>query len=380
MSLDKKKQDKMKRISVSGTKEDMKALAEVLAQTKKMFNIDIDVKQQDLPTRISLREEVEPEAITYPRVARALDLLDVAFKKEVPRGEDSHTVPVKIGSMDWMYTDPSIATPENVSSRVLQSITEGVSRPGLKAITPHKHYSSRDIKQGLDDMIEGKKPDNMRDKDGLFRTLQPEWVYIQTAEVHPKKDKVVKNKKELQDIRKIRKLEEERLDKKKNAAYPPNLGMIPNSKGKKVEPTQATVAVFRADVEYNMHQKVNISASAWSGLMKQLPDGLLSKELTASKPKTVGELLKFFFAYNVATFMRMENATVRPISPNRTAITTDHMYGDERESKPGQISQGPLRKLEDKILYSALVVGTGKYRPGFHDVAHLKETEIPGWS
>ena len=375
MSLDKKKQDKAKRITVVGTREDMQSLADVLSQTKRMFNIDIDFKRRDLPTRITLREEVEPEAITYPRVARALELLDKAFEKKIPASEDSQIIPVNIGSMDWMYNDPRTTLLSPVSTRVLQSITEGVAKPGLQAIMPTKHYAGRDIKQEFDSMFQGKFPDNMRDKNGFFATLEPEWVYIQTAEVWPKTDKVVKKKKELDDIRKIRELEAKRL--RDLAAYPPDLGFIPNSKGKRVEPTQATVAVFRADVEYDMHQKVNISSSAWSSFVKGLPEGLLSKEVTKNKPRTVGDLLRVFFAYNVASFMRMEDATVRAISPNRTLVTTDHMFGDVRPQQPGL---PPQRKLGDKILYSALVVGTGKFRPGYHDIAHLKESEIPGWS
>lgn len=374
MSLDKKKQDKVKRISVVGTKEDMQSLADVLSQTKRMFNIDIDFRQKDLPTRITLREEIEPEAITYPRVARALGLLDKAFEKEIPVTDDSQTIPVNIGSMDWVYNDPRTPLLSPVSVRVLQSITEGVAKSGLKAITPAKHYAGRDIKQEFDSMFQGKFPDNMRDKNGFFATLDPEWVYIQTAEVWPKTDKVVKKKKEL-DIKKIRELEAKRL--KDLAAYPPDLGYIPSSKGKKVEPTQAIVAVFRADVEYDMNQKVNIGSSAWSGFVKGLPESLLSRELTKSKPRTVGDLLNVFFAYNVASYMRMEDATVRPISPSRTSVTTDHMFGEVRPQTSGL---PPQRKLGDKILYSALVVGTGKFRPGFHDIAHLKESEIPGWS
>ena len=375
MSLDKKKQDKTKRITFVGTKEDMRSLADVLSQTKRMFNIDIDFKQEDLPTRITLREEIEPEAITYPRVARALEKLDKAMAKEIPGGQDSETIPINIGSMDWVYNDPRTPLLSPVSTRVLQSITEGVAKSGLKAIMPAKHYAGRDIKQEFDSMFQGKFPDNMRDKNGFFATLEPEWVYIQTAEVWPKTDKVVKKKKELDDIRKIRELEKKRLGDL--AAYPPDLGFIPNSKGKRVEPTQATVAVFRADVEYDMHQKVNIGSSAWSSFVKGLPEGLLSKELTKNKPKTVGDLLNVFFAYNVASFMRMEDATVRPISPGRTSVTTDLMFGEARPQQPGL---PPQRKLGDKILYSALVVGTGKYRPGYHDIAHLKESEIPGWS
>jgi hypothetical protein len=376
MSLDKKKQDITKRVSFVGTPEDMESLADAVSQIKRMFNLNIDVKSKDMPIRISLRPEIEPEAITYPRVARALTQLDVALKKQIPLGEDSQTIPLDIGSMEWIYDDPRTHGLAPVSVRVLQSITEGVAMPGLRAITPAKHYAGRDIKQEFNSMFDGELPDNMRDRGGLFPTLDPEWVYVQTAEVWPNTDKVVKNKKELEDIKKIRELEEKRL--RDVAAYPPNLGVIESSKGKKVEPTQAIVAVFRGEIEFDMHQEVNINTVGWSGFVKQLPEGMLSKELTRNKPKTVGDLLNVFFAYNVASFMRMQDATVRPISKSRTSVATEHMYGDVRVPKPGQPQ--PLRKLEDKILYSALVVGTGKFRPGFHDVAHLSESEIPGWS
>lgn len=375
MSLDKKKQDTKKRVTIVGSKADFESLADVVSQAKRMFNIDIDIEGKDLPSRISLRNEVEPEAITYPRVARALEKLDKALKKEIPPREDTQTIPLEIGSMEWIYNDPQTHGLSPVSVRVLQSITEGVARPGLTAIQPTKHYSGRDIIQEFDAMFQGKYPDNMRDKGGPLHTLSPEWVYIQTADVWPKEPKPT-SKKELDNIKKIRELEVKRLTD--TSAYPPDLGLIQNSRGKKVEPTQATVAVFRADVEYDMHQKINISTTAWSNFVKQLPAGMLSKELTGTKPKTVEQLLNVFFAYNVASFMRMEDATVRPIAKNRTSISTEHMFGEERVPKPGQPQ--PLRKLGDKILYSALVVGTGKYRPGYHDVQHLKETEIPGWS
>jgi hypothetical protein len=283
---------------------------------------------------------------------------------------------LSIGSMEWIYNDVTIATPENVGTRVLQSITEGVARPGLKAITPAKHYANRNLIDEFDAMMVGSMPDNMRDKGGLFHTLEPEWVYLQTAEVHPKTDKVLGSLKEGENIKKLRELEAKRL--RNMAAYPPDLGVIENSKGKKVEPTQAFVAVFRGDYEFDTNQKVNIEMKRWGNFVKRLPKELLSKELTKNKPKTVGDLLKVFMAYNVASFMKMDDATVRPILPNRTAISTEHMFGAEREPKAGQM--GPLRKLGDKVLYSALVVGTGNYRPGFHDIAHPKESEIPGWS
>jgi hypothetical protein len=376
MSLDKKKGMGKKRISIVGTKTDFESLADVLAQAKRMFNIDIEmkVKDKDLPTRITLREEAEPDIISYPRTARALTLLNKALRKEIPASDDSQTIPADIGSMDWIYNDPRTAALAPESVRVLQSITEGVARPGLRSIPPARHYAARDIKQEFDSMFEGKLADNMKDKGGFFSTLEPEWVYIQTADVWPLGSEKWK-KGGFENIQKLRELESDRLQDK--SAYPPNLGMIVNSKGKKVKPTQAMVAVFRGDVEFDLKQKVNVNSKAWSAFVKGLPEGLLSKELTGSKPKTIEDLLKVFFSYNVGSFMKFDDATVRPIGPNMGSILTEHIYGDDRPQLPGQ---PPQRKLGDKILYSALVVATGKYRPGSHDVIHLKESEIPGWS
>jgi len=346
-----------------------------LSQTKRMFNIDIEKKKKGVPMRISISEAVEPEAITYPRVARALENLQAALHKEVPESDESQTIAIPFGKMDWVYNDPRSPQYSPISIRVLQSITEGVAKPGLKAITTAKHYANKNLIDEFDTMIVGDMPDNMRDKGGLFHTIEPEWVYIQTAEVWPTEDKVLESLSEGDDIRKLRELEKKRL--KDVAAYPPDLGVIENSKGKKVEPTQAVAAVFRGDVEFDMNQKINLDMKRWGNFVKRLPDGLLSKELTKNKPRTVEDLLKVFLAYNVASFTKMQDATVRPIGPNRTAISTEHMFGDEREVVP---PFAPPRKLGDKILYSALVVGTGKFRPGFHDIVNMPEDKIPGWN
>ena len=312
--------------------------------------------------------------ISYPRTARALSILAKALDKKFPPGQDTQTIPLDIGSMDWVYNDPRTTDLSPTSVRVLQSITEGIARPGLRAIPPAKHYAGRDLTQEFDAMFEGKLPDNMYDKGGFFHTLKPEWVYIQTADVSPLSSQGWKQK-DLESMKNIRNLEEERLLDK--ASYPPYLGKIKNSKGKTVEPTQAMVAVFRADMEFDLNQKVNIGNKAWSNFVKRLPEGLLSKELTGDRPKTVGDLLKVFFAYNVGTFMKIDDATVRPIGLDKAPIFTEHMFGDARPQEPGK---PPQRKLGDKILYSALVVGTGKYRAPTHDVVHLTENEIPGWS
>ena len=64
MSLDKKKEVKMKRISVVGSEEDMESFVDFLSQAKRMFNIDIDTKSKDLPIRIALRDEIEPDIIS----------------------------------------------------------------------------------------------------------------------------------------------------------------------------------------------------------------------------------------------------------------------------------------------------------------------------
>lgn len=380
MSLDKKKIETTKRLSFVGTQEDFESLADVLAQTKRMFNIDIEKKKKGVPMRISISESVEPEAVTYPRVARALEQLSEALHKEIPASDDTQTIGIPIGSMDWIYNDPrshGYAPGRNtpVSVKVLQSITDGRAISGLKSITAAKHYANRNIVDVFDAMLIGDMPDNMRDKGGLFHTVEPEWVYIQTAEVWPTEDKVLESLKEGENIKKLRELEVKRL--RDAAAYPPDLGMIENSKGKKIEPTKAIVAVFRGDVEFDMNQKLNIDMKRWGNFVKSLPDDLLSKELTKNKPKTVEDFMKVFLAYNVASFMKMENATVRPIAPNRTSISTEHIFGAEKEAVP---PFAPPKKMGDKILYSALVVGSGKIRIGHHDIENMPEDKIPGWN
>jgi len=378
MSLDRKKQLGTKRITVVGLKSDLVAFADVIEQAKSMFNLDLDRKNKDLPIRISISPDVEPEAINYPRTAKILTALSTELKDELhPSDKGTKTYDIKFGKLDWIFNDPSEVTDSNLASRVLQSISEGVSRPGLKAIVSTKHYSPAnigDVKDRLDDTIENRGLiENMSVKNGLLRTIDPKWVYIQTANVSPvTNDKVIKSRKELSSMKQIRDLERRRL--KGDAAYPPDLGTIKSSGGRNVEPTQATVAVFRGDMEFDMNQKIKVSAAQWSSFVKKLPEGLLSKELTGSAPKNVGEMLSVYFAYNVATYMKMKDATVRPLSSDKSAIMTEHIL-DERE----QVNRLPKR-IGDKILYSALVVGTGDYKPKDYDALHLKEDTIPGWS
>jgi hypothetical protein len=374
MSLNPKKQKTTKKISVVGTEEDMLALADVLKQTKQMFNIDITGKGKNLPIRITIRDEAEPEAVSYPRTARALKVIVKALEKEIPISDTEVTTPVSIGDMDWIWNDPT-RTDCPTSVRVLQSITRGTNVAGLRPIDPAKHYAGRDITQELDIMLDYPKkwPQSLvgsaGTNNGIFEVLKPEWTYIQSADVWPVESKKWKGK-DL-NIQEIRRLDEDRREDK--AVFPPELGKADGG-----ELTQAIVVAFRGDRDLDPLEKINVDAKVWSNFVKRLPTGMLSKELTKEKPKTIGDMLKVFIAYNVASFMKYKDVTVKPIGPGKASISSEFIDGSNRVPiiVPGQ---PPQRQFKEKILYSALVVGDGT-APDDVDLEHMVEQNIPGWN
>lgn len=383
MSLNPKKQKALKRISVVGTEEDRQALADVLKQAYEMFNIDLTGKNKNIPTRIVLSDEAEPEAINYPRTAKALKALVSALEKEIPISDDEQTMPISIGDVDWMWNDPTrVDSP--ISVRVLQSISRGKNLVGLRPIDPAKHYAGQDIMQKLDSMLDystGKWPKSLEGQpggaNGIFEVLKPEWTYIQTVDVFPVLSKKWKGK-EL-SIQEIRELEHKRRDGVD--VYPPELGVTEDIKGKRTPFTQVLTVAFRGDRDLDQLEKINVDSRAWGNFVKSLPPGLLAKELIRDKPKTIGDMLKVFIAYNAASYTKFRNVAVKPLGPGRSSIFTELIDGRTRGEMPAvQLGQTPPRDFKEHVLYSALVVGTGDFDFPTYDMSNIRhEDEIPGW-
>ena len=386
MSLSKRRAAKTKTISIVGSETDIRTLGDAIQQAATMFNIDLDVDNKDLPQRITIREKNDPEAVDYPRTAKALRNI----AKELSKGPVEGTHPVHFGSFDWKFAIPSVSgrdVPDVV--RVMQSISEGQSVGGLPAMMPGKHYAGYDVMTQMDDAI-AKKPENMiipgGTTGGLFKRLKPNWVYLQTVDIAPLRSRKAKGKGKHDSKEELRALEEGRMaevdDKVKNVPglghYPADLGIV-EAKGKgRTEATQGYASVFRGDLDYDLSQKLEISRKTWDTFIRKMPADMLSKELR-NKPKTVGDMLEVFFAYNVASTMKLKNAAVKPIGPGRAKIFTELM--DDKGGDPPGPGQPPARPaLGTKVLYSAIVVGTGKYIPDSHSVSTLGQAKVPGWN
>ena len=161
--------------------------------------------------------------------------------------------------------------------------------------------------------------------------------------------------------------------------YPLDMGEIDKGflhAGK--EATQGYVAIFRGDTSYDLGQKIKINGGAWSKFVKMLPPELLSGELK-KKPRTLENLLKVYFAVCVGSTLRLNNTTIKPIAKGRAPIDV-RAFHDVGAERPGQV--GYRKALGDKVLYSALVVGTGPYLAKTHDVSGdvMTSADIPGWS
>jgi hypothetical protein len=53
---------------------------------------------------------------------------------------------------------------------------------------------------------------------------------------------------------------------------------------------------------------------------------------------------------------------------------------DDKGESPPLPGQPPARAaLGTKVLYSAIVVGTGKYLPATHSVSTMDQAKVPGW-
>lgn len=385
MSLDKKKDlPKTKRdvmetriVSFIGTPEDMRALGDILQQTHRMFNIDVDV-DRDLPSRIKLREKIEPDALSYPRTARVLrkmskKLLDVTEEKDAER-----ELEVDFGDNEWMYKETKDVA---MLVKAVQSISEG--RPAAVGIAAApQRISYGDVTTKMEAMFVLPYPLNMsatapggRRIMTLFKEhLKPQWVYLQNVDVHP--DSRRKARTSHDEMSELKVMEGELALGK---GYPLDLGEIDRkfyTRGK--EATQGYVAIFRADTSYDLRQKIKINGGAWSKFLKMLPPELLSGELK-KKPKTLEDLLKVYFAVCVGSTLKLDNTTIKPIARGRAPIDV-RAFHDVGEKKPGVV--GYRKALGDKVLYSALVVGTGPYLAESHDVSGDVHTsaDVPGWN
>jgi len=392
MSLDKKKKDipKTKRdvietriISLIGTPEDMRALGDVLRQAHLMFNIDIDI-DKDLPSRIKLSEKIEPDAVLYPRTAKVLramskSLLDVTEEKDAER-----EMAVDFGNKEWMYRGVKDAP---LMVKAMQSVAEG--RPAAIGIPPvPRRISYGDITTQMEAMFTLPYPFNMsaaapgggggpgaRRLMTLFKEhLKPQWVYLQNVDIHPMSRR--KARRSHDEMSELKTMEGELVLGK---GYPMDLGDIDKGflrTGK--ESTQGYVAVFRADASYDLKQKIKIHGGAWSKFVKKLPPSMLAGELK-KKPKTLEDLLKVYFAVCVGSTLKLNNATIRPIAGGRAPIDVRAFY-DAGEGKLGD--PGYRKALGNKVLYSALIVGTGPYLARTHDVVGgvRNVVDIPGWN
>jgi hypothetical protein len=85
-----------KEISLIATQEDIKALQQAMKETGRMFNFDINKKNDDLPARITIDEDIDPEPTMYPRTSAYLRKLSKALEQaSTATGEG----PISVGSI-----------------------------------------------------------------------------------------------------------------------------------------------------------------------------------------------------------------------------------------------------------------------------------------
>lgn len=355
MSLNEKKAEKRidpsyradvmtKEITFVGESEDIDALKQIIERTRKMFNVDIDVDNKDLPSRISLSPEIEPNPTMYPRTAGLLRELGEAL-------EHKQDKTVAMGELPILLERSKMAKGTKYATGIMQNISQGSQEnPGQLPRPMKKQFLG--LVNALDDIIKAPNLEGLvRNPKGkevgvLKDVIKPDWAYLQIADVHYLTSDPVKPKEardSIGDLKKIDKLE---------IPYPPDFGKSEGRRGKLHN--QGYVAIFRGDNMVSMATPVQVSQGKWNKFLKdrQLSEKQISRK-HLKKPKTMQDLLEFFFAYNVGNLMGLKGAEVKPIVRGGQPITTNIMQGTGEN--------GEVKGI--KVMYTSMVVGRGDFKP-----------------
>lgn len=369
-----KTESETKTVSIIGTEKDMQALGDVLKQAKDMFNIDLNLDNNDMPERLTFRDLEILDAIAYPRTARVLRQTSDGLRATATRNDIIAPVSTDFGNLDWLAQKPQN---NFMIIKALQSVMNGRSIQGSPSL-PAVLSSYGSITADLETMINRPYPPNMVynvNTMGLFtHYIKPEWVKIQTVDVNPTTSERYR---QLINANRPEQAEEERIAG--TAAYPADLTRIDaSSRGRGgVVPTQAYYAAFRGSAAYDLQQRVNISRSQWDAFLRKYPRDILANE-QRSAPRNVGDLIETLMVINVASIMNMKRATVRPIIPTRPCIEVKAYDWVE----PVAAGQRPTRIPKTGVLYSTIVIGTGRppQMGQGYDVGTINSIrQIPGW-
>lgn len=354
MSIDKKKeryrQDYItKDIEFIGNEDDINALAQAIAETNRMFNIDIQRKDDDYPPRITIGKEVDPEAVMYPRTA--------AYLKRLTDGLTGK-VPYPLGEVNILGIR---SERKDKITGVMENILWGaqLNRGNLSKPMRSDYMVNRmSVLKQLDIMIK-----NPALQTKFLEKLDPEWVYLASLDTHQGRIMSAKDKKQLKKL-----LEADATSKD----YPADLG-----EGY----TQAYVAMLRTDKNISSTMPTNIKQATWETFLKDfgLDTGALHPQYKRA-PKTIGELFSFIFAYTVGQTMKMDGALVVPFAENRYPIESELIFGSGEKNEFGHTEVNKYRSL-----HKAVIVGKGPMRvkigPGRAaiNVAGLDLDSIPGF-
>lgn len=352
MSIDKKKeryrQDYItKEIKVIGNEDDIRALIQAIAETNRMFNIDIQRKDDDYPPRITIGKEADPEAVMYPRTAAYLKRLVDMLSGDVPKP----LAEVNILGIRSERKDKITGVMENIlwGSQLNRGNLSKASKINYMSI----------IKQ-LDIMIK-----NPALKTRFLESTDPEWVYIASLDTHQSRTMKEKDKKKLKKL-----LQADAASKD----YPADMGK---------SYTQGYVAMLRTDKNIPSTMPTNIKQADWETLLKNfgLNKGALHQQYMRA-PKTAGELFNFIFAYTVGQTMKMDGALVVPFAENRYPIESELIFGSGKKNDFGHMEVKGYRSL-----HKAVIVGKGPMRvkigpgPGMApNVGGLDLDSIPGFT
>lgn len=383
MSLDKREEkrklEKTKTIEITGTWQDLEALADVIEQIRGKFNVDLE-KDKDLPPRITIRDKIDPNPLMFGRADKLLGDLSKEMKKMAASNSPSNTQGRGLKTEATISTrDPSLMKKfEKLNFpvlKVMQNVTYGSSTTEPSwSLGKKQHGTLFDNFAGNVDVgivKDNKWPQNMAN--GLFTALSPEWVYIQSIDAHPGAMSKRKGKKEHDTIEKMAELDADRL--RERDLYPPDFGN---------DYTQGYVAVMRANMNFDLNQKIKIDPNRWArfclNIDKANPE-LMNPKYARNPPKTIGDLLEYSFAYVVGRTMAMQKATVKPIGKGRLPIEQSTVSGFGEDEIEGT-----------RVMYTGIVVGKGPYlnsptlnaeeikKHELYSVMNINDLDrIPGW-
>lgn len=334
-----------KKVNIWATQEDLEALRDVINETQRMFSPDL-IKDNDLPSRITISEDIDPEAVMYPRTIGYLRRLRDAFNEFAQKTADS---------MDIIEEDIPVLEKRGTRPNKIIAIVENILNGsyhnfgGLPSGTGHQYP---DIMTELDGLVAN--PELI----GKLKSAAIQAAYVQNLETHLGAYMTAKQKKDFDEM-----LEADRLRKD----YPSDIGGY----------SQAYIMMLRSDDLIPMLAPTQIKGEEWGHFL--ISHGLTGAALDGrytNPPRTMGDLLEFIFAYTAGRTMQMENAKVVPFATRREPIEHEVVYG----TGEGNEVKGY------KHLYKAVIVGSGPIhvtanamRGARGSISNLQAAQVPGF-